>query len=83
MTATVTIDDATYTTKTGENLAAFMLRAGLTPFRTHPVDKSARAPFCMMGICFECLVEVDGVPSTQACLVSISDGMTIKRTLHD
>lgn len=83
MTATVTIDDATYDSKPGENLAALMLRNGLIPFRLNPADKTGRAPYCMMGICFDCLVEVDGVPSAQACLVSVQDGMIVRRKLDD
>jgi aerobic-type carbon monoxide dehydrogenase small subunit (CoxS/CutS family) len=38
---------------------------------------SPRAPYCMMGACFECLVEIDGVPSRQSCLVTVQDGMRI------
>jgi predicted molibdopterin-dependent oxidoreductase YjgC len=31
----------------------------------------------MMGACFECLVEIDGVPSRQSCMVTVRDGMRI------
>jgi predicted molibdopterin-dependent oxidoreductase YjgC len=33
----------------------------------------------MMGICFECLVEIDGRPNQQACQIIVRDGMTIHR----
>ena len=33
----------------------------------------------MMGVCFECLVEIDGVGHQQACLVPVRGGMSIKR----
>jgi predicted molibdopterin-dependent oxidoreductase YjgC len=32
----------------------------------------------MMGVCFECLVEIDGVPSRQSCLIEAADGMRIR-----
>jgi D-hydroxyproline dehydrogenase subunit gamma len=32
-----------------------------------------------MGVCFECLVEVDGRPGRQACLTMVRDGMVIRR----
>jgi hypothetical protein len=32
----------------------------------------------MMGACFDCLVEIDGVPSRQACMVEVSAGMRIR-----
>ena len=83
MTINLTIDGKSYPAETGENLAALMLRHGLVPFRRHPVDQTERAPHCMMGICFECLVEVDGTPSIQACLTSAREGMSVKRNLSN
>ncbi|MBK1710972.1 2Fe-2S iron-sulfur cluster-binding protein [Marichromatium gracile] len=38
-----------------------------------------RAPFCMMGVCFDCLAVIDGVPSTQSCLVTVQEGMQVER----
>jgi NADH dehydrogenase/NADH:ubiquinone oxidoreductase subunit G len=35
----------------------------------------------MMGVCFECLVEIDGVPARQSCLVPVREGMSIKRQI--
>lgn len=83
MRAKITIDDKIYEASDGDNLAALLLREGLVPFRKNPADKSARAAYCMMGVCYECLVEVDGIRSTQACLVAVNDGMIIKRNLDD
>lgn len=40
---------------------------------------SKRAPYCMMGVCFECLVAIDGRPGRQSCLVAVKDGMVIQR----
>lgn len=60
----------------GETVASVMLRipeAG----RTSPVSGSIRLPYCLMGVCFECLVVVDGVPSTQGCMVPVQPGMRI------
>ena len=47
--------------------------------RTTPVSGSPRAPYCMMGACFDCLMEIDGVPNRQACLVTVAEGMRIRR----
>jgi predicted molibdopterin-dependent oxidoreductase YjgC len=33
----------------------------------------------MMGVCFECLVEVDGQANCQACLLPIRAGMRVLR----
>src|SRR5271165_3968354 len=51
----------------GETLAAALLAAGISSLRETPVTGAPRAPYCMMGVCFDCLVEVDGVPNRQAC----------------
>ena len=60
-------------------MASALLAAGETVFRTTPVSGAERGPFCMMGVCFECLVEIDGVPNRQACMTPVSDGMNVRR----
>jgi hypothetical protein len=57
--------------------AAVLLHGGIS--RTTPVSGSPRAPYCMMGVCFDCLMEIDGAPNRQACLVPVADGMRINR----
>ncbi len=59
------------------NVAAAMLEAGLQACRTTPISGLPRGPFCMMGVCFDCLVEIDGVPNQQGCMVQVRDGMRI------
>lgn len=62
----------------GANLAAALLAAGVSVFRHTPVSGAPRAPFCMMGACFDCLVEVDGVVR-QACMLAVADGLRVGR----
>lgn len=45
----------------------------------HAVDASPRAPYCLMGVCFECLMEINGQANVQSCLVTVEEGMTVKR----
>ncbi len=78
-TLTVYIDGQPATAELGESVAAVLLREPSLASRTTPVHGTPRAPFCMMGVCFDCLAVVDGVASTQSCLVSVHPGMTIKR----
>jgi len=63
----------------GESLAAALMAQNLTPFRTTPVSDSPRAAYCMMGICFECLVTIDGQPNRQACMTEVRQGMKVTR----
>ena len=76
---TITIDGEAVAAEAGESLAAVMLRQGATWTRTTPVSGSPRAPYCLMGVCFECLAEVDGVASVQTCLTPVRAGMRVVR----
>ena len=78
-TVTVNFDGRDLPVRKGLTLAAALLEAGVTHFRTTPVTDSPRAPFCMMGVCFDCLVIVDGVANQQSCLVEVRDGMSVHR----
>lgn len=63
----------------GASAAAAVLLAGLPSIRDTAVAGSARAPYCMMGVCFDCLVEIDGVPNRQACMIAVAEGMQVRR----
>ncbi len=81
MMKTIYIDGQSCPVEEGELLAVVLLRQPEPLFRKHPVDGSPRAAFCMMGVCFECLVEVNGIGNQQACMIRVEDGMKIKRSL--
>lgn len=61
----------------GMNLAAALLSAGVAVFRKTPVTAAPRAPYCMMGACFDCLVEIDGL-RLQACMTEVREGLVIR-----
>jgi predicted molibdopterin-dependent oxidoreductase YjgC len=75
---TVTVDGDAIEAREGEMVAAAMLAAGILQFRTTPVSGAPRGPLCMMGVCFECLVTIDGIGSRQACLTPVRGGMKIE-----
>ncbi len=77
-TVRVTFDDDVLYLPEGENLAAALLVAGFGTFRETPVSGAPRGPFCMMGACFDCLVEIDGT-TRQACLIPVTDGLEIRK----
>lgn len=64
--------------KSNCSVAAALLAAGISRFRSTPVSGAPRAPYCMMGVCFECLMEIDGIASRQTCLVQVKAGMKIR-----
>ena len=63
----------------GDSVAAALLVAGEISLRESPVSGAPRAPYCMMGVCFECLVEIDSVGNRQACLTPVAEGMQVRR----
>lgn len=81
--ARITLDGAPMEVPADMPLALALLCTGGFPVRNSPVHERAgqkqRAPYCMMGVCFECLVTVDGRPNQQGCLIPVRDGMVVER----
>jgi len=73
----LTVDGKPVTAREGDTVATALLAAGLQAIRRSTVSGEPRAPYCQMGVCFECLVEIDGVADRQACLVAVRDGMSV------
>ncbi len=63
----------------GISVAAALLLLDALPTRQTAVSGSPRAPFCMMGICFECLLEIDSRPNQRACQIEVQAGMRVRR----
>jgi len=80
-TVAVFVDGAEVLVPEGASAAAAVLLAGAAAIRTTPVTGAPRLPYCMMGFCFDCLAEIDGVGNTQACMVAVAAGMRITTQL--
>ena len=78
-TIAVEVEGRTILVPIGASAAAAVLVAGLSSIRDTPAGHSERAPYCMMGVCFDCLAEIDGVPNRQSCMVTARPGMRIRR----
>lgn len=76
---TLYIDGEAVVARAGETVAAVLLRQALPVARLTPVNENARAPYCMMGVCFDCLTTIDGMASSQACMVTVKEGMQVER----
>jgi sarcosine oxidase subunit alpha len=72
------VDGREIRARDGDTVAAALLAAGIKHIRTTPVSGKPRAPYCLMGVCFDCLVTIDGVGSRQACLVPVREGMSVE-----
>ncbi|MHA6180558.1 (2Fe-2S)-binding protein [Pseudomonas mohnii] len=78
-TVQIEFEDAPLKVPAGVSLAAALLVSGVTHTRESAVSGRLGAPYCMMGVCFECLVEVDGQANCQACLLPVRAGMSVFR----
>lgn len=78
---TVTVDGVPLDLREGDTVAAAVMLAAHGVYRSTIMGEMPRAPFCMMGVCFDCLVEIDGVPNRQGCLVPARSGMRIVRQM--
>lgn len=77
----IDIDGVAANAEPGESVAAVLLRQPDPWSRKTPVTQTKRAPYCMMGVCFDCLAEVDGIASVQTCLTPVRDGMRVVRQI--
>jgi D-hydroxyproline dehydrogenase subunit gamma len=72
------VDGGSVRARTGDTVSAALLASGLDARRATAVSGAPRLPYCMMGVCFDCLVTIDGVGNRQGCLVPVSPGMKIE-----
>jgi predicted molibdopterin-dependent oxidoreductase YjgC len=82
----VTFDGKLLDALPGQTIAAVFWAAGITAWRTTRVAERPRGVFCGIGVCFDCLVTVNGVPNQRACLVPARPDDVIttqRRTGHD
>ncbi|MFJ3698049.1 (2Fe-2S)-binding protein [Streptomyces sp. NPDC090052] len=66
----------------GQSVAAALVAAGITDWRTTRKDGRPRGLFCGIGVCFDCLITVDGARAERACLVPAADGMRLGDALE-
>jgi aerobic-type carbon monoxide dehydrogenase small subunit (CoxS/CutS family) len=73
----IEVDGARVDAYPGESLAAALLAAGIRTFRRSR-SGAPRGPVCNMGVCFECVVTVDGEPGVRACATTVCEGMRVR-----
>ncbi len=73
---TIKLDGQSVVVPRGATVAAALLGLGVQAFRTS-VSGEPRGPLCAMGICYECLVTIDGRIQERACMTLCRDGMEV------
>lgn len=76
-TVTISFDGNPVQVEVGQTVAAALLGHGIGTFRTSVVSNQPRGPYYLMGVCFECLVTIDGIQNRQACMTLVREGMSV------
>ncbi len=71
----IEVDGRPVQAEPGISVAAALMRAGIRALRLSPAG-APRGAFCMMGVCQECQLDIDG-RRQQACLIAIEPGMRL------
>ena len=74
----ILVDGAAVEAREGDTVSAALLVSGRDVRRATAVSGAPRLPYCMMGVCFDCLVTIDGTGNRQACLVRVREGMRVE-----
>jgi len=61
----------------GQTVAAALWSAGRLSWRSTRNAARPRGAFCGMGVCFDCLVVLDGRPNVRACLAPVQPGSQV------
>jgi NADPH-dependent 2,4-dienoyl-CoA reductase/sulfur reductase-like enzyme len=84
MAETFTWQDAAGSTRAvpvgeGQSVAAALTAAGIRAFRATRRGGEGRGVYCGMGVCQDCLVELDGTPNSRACMAKARAGMVVRQ----
>jgi predicted molibdopterin-dependent oxidoreductase YjgC len=67
----------------GQTVAAALIATGVRSWRITRRGGRPRGVFCGIGVCFDCLLTIDGRPGQRACLVPVRDGMILGEAADD
>jgi predicted molibdopterin-dependent oxidoreductase YjgC len=73
----IEVDGARVEAFLGETVAAALIAAGRQTLRRTHREHAPRGVYCGIGVCFECLVGIDGRPWVRACQTPVAPGMRI------
>jgi len=76
-TITIEVDGEPMAAHLGETVAGALMAEGRRVFRETFRRSRPRGLYCGMGVCFDCLVVIDGQPNNRACMTYVTDGMKV------
>lgn len=83
MSDVLTFDGAELPFSPGDTVAAVLINAGILSWRTTRINGKRRGLFCGIGVCFDCLVTINGTSSVRACVTEAQAGDTVTTQIGD
>lgn len=74
-------NDVKFVGEKGQTVAAALIANGQRELRSTRFGKEQRSIFCGIGICFDCVVTINGIANQRACLIEIQEQMQVKSSL--
>lgn len=74
----ITVDGEEVEARPGQTVAGVLLGKSVRAWRTTRSAGRPRGLFCGIGVCFDCLVRVNGVPDVRACQRLVAEGDDIR-----
>lgn len=81
-----TVDGTPYDAPAGQTVAAALIDHGIVAWRRTRFADRPRGVLCGIGVCFDCLITVNGQANVRACMTDVRRGddvQTQKGTGHD
>ncbi len=78
MSHTFSFDGRDVRFQPGQSVGAALVAAGVRSWRTTRQQVRPRGIFCGIGVCFDCLVTVDGRRNVRACVLTAREGMNVR-----
>ena len=75
---TIRVDGQPLRAREGDSVATALLAAGQMALSRNARTGAPQGGWCMIGVCFGCLCEIDGRPGEQACLTPVQPGMAVR-----
>ena len=78
MTISIVVDGERFSVKPGISLAGALFEVGKKTTRQTARSQHPRSLFCGMGVCYDCVVNVDGRDNVRACQTLVQNEMQIR-----
>jgi len=71
------LDDQPFTCREGLSVVGALFHVGRRAARFSPRINAPRLLLCGMGLCFDCVMEIDGRSGTRACMTLVRAGVPV------